>query len=691
MCLLDNYVVITKDDVVKKINDIVEYALKIATEQKMMKQKKRLFKIGETLRTRRLRAGLIGLVKSGKSSLLNALLRQEMLPTSIQPQTVLETVIIHSDQDQEELDCFDNDGNLRRSVAKGSGDIYKILLDHNDKARERKSYECAQFRLKSKFFFLDESESKSDILTLEISDTAGPDEAGNPDAFLKATAAIEDFSAFIIILNYRRMKSKSEVELLEHIQTINPRLLDLHDRFLFIVNAIDAYYADGNKDSVAPEDVSRYVARYLTDALRVQIPEDRIITFSAKWALKCQSFLATDVDGFPDADYFEALSLYSKIRSVQSKQFQKPSRDNKVVVLKFLNRFSHVTELEEELQQMLVKFGLNILYASAADDTRALVNGLIEHMNASVNKSKIMISEKSRLYTNFEERLANIPGETIELKQKVYHSISNRVDEKFDGLIDAMVDTLMNNISHHIYVSVNKQQVHIELGYEGYLKTLEELPKLSKQLCIDKWKTLVFELKKFLESEVNSLFPTTRNFEVSVDDHMFQFYHFQPQIPMKFKSSDFAKDLFRKSEDKMSLYETVAVEDGWWYTVYKAKPLERDLFLLDRKTVTDLAASLSKEWMKDFKTHADGKMKQLRDASLDRAVKKIEAVEEENIGYVQQGYEAARSKLQSLGDEVGVLEEGLKQLDHGKKELDQVWSEYKQNISKATRLPVESK
>ena len=674
---------------VKKINDIVEYALKIATEQNMVKQKKRLFNIGKTLRTRRLRAGLIGLVKSGKSSLLNALLRQEMLPTSIQPQTVLETVIIHSDQDQEELDCFYKDGNLS-TVAKGSSDIYKILLDHNDKAREKKSYECAQFRLKSKFFFLDESESKSDILTLEISDTAGPDEAGNPDAFLKTTAAIEDFSAFIIILNYRRMKSKSEVELLEHIQTINPRLLDLHDRFLFVVNAIDAYYADGNKDSVAPEDVSRYVARYLTDALRVQIPEDRIITFSAKWALKCQSFLATDVDGLSDADYFEALSLYSKIRDVPSKQFQKPSRDNKVVVLKFLNRFSHVTELEEELQQMLVKFGLNILYASAADDTRALVNGLIEHMNASVNKSKIMISEKSRLYTNFEERLANIPGETIELKQKVYHSISNRVDEKFDGLIDAMADTLMNVTSHHIYVSVNKQQVHIELGYEEYLKALEELPKLSKQLCIDKWKTLVFELKKFLESEVNSLFPTTRNFEVSVNDDMFQFYHFQPQIPMKFKSSDFAKELFRKSDGKISLYETVAVEDSW-YTVYKAERIKKDLFELDCKAVTDLAASLSKEWMKDFKTHADGKMKQLRDASLDRAVKKIEAVEKENIDYVQQGYEAARSKLQSLGDEVGVLEEGLKQLDHGKKELDQVWSEYKQNISKATRLPVENK
>ena len=44
----------------------------------------------------KLQAGMVGLMKSGKSSVLNALMRNATLPVAIQAETAVEVRIIHS-------------------------------------------------------------------------------------------------------------------------------------------------------------------------------------------------------------------------------------------------------------------------------------------------------------------------------------------------------------------------------------------------------------------------------------------------------------------------------------------------------------------------------------------------------------------------------------------------------------------
>jgi len=58
--------------------------------------------------------------------------------------------------------------------------------------------------------------------SLEISDTAGPDEAGATDTTLRSLLTMERLSLFIIVLNYRRMKSQQELDLLTHAPPRSP-------------------------------------------------------------------------------------------------------------------------------------------------------------------------------------------------------------------------------------------------------------------------------------------------------------------------------------------------------------------------------------------------------------------------------------------------------------------------------------
>ena len=99
--------------------------------------------------------------------------------------------------------------------------------------------------------------------TLQISDTAGPNEAGAVDATTKSKEAMKRLSAFIIVLNYRALKDQGEIHLLTHLRDHHSQLLEAEERFLFVVNVIDAYHEKAHRDkySIHPQDVPRYMSR----------------------------------------------------------------------------------------------------------------------------------------------------------------------------------------------------------------------------------------------------------------------------------------------------------------------------------------------------------------------------------------------------------------------------------------------
>ena len=395
----------------------------------------------------RLQAGVVGLLKSGKSTTLNALMKTRLLPDMVQPETAADVHIVHSTKEGHKYGLLLDDRN--NETASGSDEIYKKLRQYNEMARKGEWLPHDSLTLRIPLPFLREHEFN---FSLEIYDTAGPEQAGSTDATLKSLSTMERLSVFIIILNYRRMKSQQEIDLLTHLQNYHPQLLETHDRFLFVVNAIDAYYEDGDKNSIHPKDVREYVQIYLQERLHVKVPTERIVLFSAKWALRSHLW-SKDARHLSYIDYISALTLSAKIQNKDlSKNMYIFSLENKKVVashhLGHLKDFSGIGELEQKLYQMLGINGPVILYKGAIDDTTAHISTLKKHIKGEKVKCNITATTTA---LHLHEQLSEHLSERVKTNQQRMHKLSKQFHDNLEKSIHRWAT--QKDLSEKVYSS----------------------------------------------------------------------------------------------------------------------------------------------------------------------------------------------------------------------------------------------
>ena len=229
--------------------------------------------------------GVVGMTKSGKSTVLNSLLGKSYLPSSIQPQTAKEVSIIH-DPDNPDGVLYSIDEKERHELARGKEDIAQKILSLNSAERySRSSYD--KLVLRAPLVFLEGIKN----VRLELSDTPGLNEAGV--TFIKASeTAVREKVAYIIILHVSTMKNIGESRLFKNLRHYHPELLSKLDRVLIIVNAYDLTFMDDSSESIKSKGISKYVSDYLKDSkiLGETISPEHIIPFSGKWALKAQEW-----------------------------------------------------------------------------------------------------------------------------------------------------------------------------------------------------------------------------------------------------------------------------------------------------------------------------------------------------------------------------------------------------------------
>ena len=403
-------------------------------------------------------------MKSGKSSVLNALMKSETLPVAIQAETAVEVRIIHSTKYQHRNGVlFGRNDHSYEMIAESSDNIKERLREFNKIARNestgnettREALPYKSFVLRTPFPFLRDFKMKH---TLQISDTAGPNEAGAVNATMKSKEAMKRLSAFIIVLNYRALKDQGEIHLLTHLRDHHSHLLETKGRFLFVVNQIDAYHeeAHGDKYSIPPHNVPTYVQKYLKDNLGVEVSVEFIVPFSAKWALKSHLW-SKNPASMSDVEYFSAMQLSCKFLGTEpTKGLRVPNEHNKIVVLNGLKLFSKIGDLEAKLHQMLGSHGPEILYKGAIDDAVRHVNALTEHIekekvNCNIGATqtdlqlhKDLKEELDTAVAAFKERRPQIP---LEVDKKITPQLISWTNELTECIHDKMVSLKLNEQS----------------------------------------------------------------------------------------------------------------------------------------------------------------------------------------------------------------------------------------------------
>ncbi len=270
------------------------------------------------------RVAVVALAKSGKSTLVNALLGADLLPTSNVPETAQVVRVRHRGEA--------GSGRLLRAdrtVAAGDGEIRAHLRGLNQARRaqaqgaapERSRCDGTPLTPPSPRFagrgrtdnggpkgsgdgtagldgsgwiasggelvleapLLAIADRPIGALPFEILDTPGPNEAGAEELRAEVDRLLGEADVVIYLLDYTKLRTEEERGLFERLQQLRPELLArIGERLFFAVNKIDQENSRGLSQAETRD--------YVSAALREQLPglrlaPERVLLLSAQQAL----------------------------------------------------------------------------------------------------------------------------------------------------------------------------------------------------------------------------------------------------------------------------------------------------------------------------------------------------------------------------------------------------------------------
>ena len=268
---------------------------------------------------------VVGTMKAGKSTSINAIVGQEVLPNRALPMTALPTLVTHALGQIEPVLYFNHTrplielshkllnelGNINTSVGnnrypflgseagvnlstklkhnngfnfqekyKGQLEIFDFLHELNDLMRMAKELKVeppyAEYqsvdnlpRIEVEFYHL--KHSNEGYGRLSILDTPGPNEFGQSDALKKVfQMQLRQASAVLLVMDYTQLNSESDGALRQEVDSIKE---DLGDRLFVLVNKFD----NASKNTMNKEQTRSYVATNLLG----DVPEDKVFPVSS--------------------------------------------------------------------------------------------------------------------------------------------------------------------------------------------------------------------------------------------------------------------------------------------------------------------------------------------------------------------------------------------------------------------------
>eukprot|EP00798_Chlamydomonas_sp_ICE-L_P018264 gene18264-24718_t len=206
---------------------------------------------------------VLALTKSGKSTLINALLSSEAMPMNNVPETARLVRIVHSPASLITLQEGDKH-------YKGAPAVMHRLQELNSQARCHDSVSSPTASMPPHTAFTLGSPgaafpSPDDILLIQapitalseydtiakpedpprlcLLDTPGPNEAGEEKLKFQVERLLDDVDAVLYLLDYTKLKTQEEEGMLRRLKEINPRLLKrLAQRLFFVVNKVDSMH-----------------------------------------------------------------------------------------------------------------------------------------------------------------------------------------------------------------------------------------------------------------------------------------------------------------------------------------------------------------------------------------------------------------------------------------------------------------
>ncbi|MBU2737688.1 dynamin family protein [Acidithiobacillus concretivorus] len=418
---------------------------------------------------------VVATMSAGKSTLINAMLGNDLLPAANEATTATITRIIDDEQVKGKFKAkrFDEMGNILESEENIG--LEKLKIWNQQEGTFRIDIEGDIVAIE-----------KRDNVRLVLTDTPGPNNSQNDEHRRKTMEFIQDSRRnplILYILNGTQLSTHDDKILLNLVaKQMSEGGKQSKDRFIFVVNKMDAFDPEKGEDpSKTLDNVRNYlksngilnplvypVSAYLTGLIRK--PHDG---HSRKERCDFQG-LADLFSEQPCMNLVQYMPITSRVKRTLSEKKYTPLMVSsglpavEVMIDEYIDKYNLPHRLKRAYDALLqsIKVGLNEahLIEQLNDDQKVLDQLLTEIQELKNRKKKSFDSETYKENINKDGK--HLPQSTVDLLVKIeadHKNYTKHISERFDGGVDVkkanmMVREVEEDLNAHYQQLINEYE-----------------------------------------------------------------------------------------------------------------------------------------------------------------------------------------------------------------------------------------
>lgn len=388
---------------------------------------------------------VVATMSAGKSTLINSLLRQKLMPAKQEACTATITKIKDNDADCFMAKVYDKDGTLIQTHAE---------LTYETMEQLNANPSVSRIQVEGNIPFV-----TADDVSLVLVDTPGPNNSRDPEHKAATYRMLSESSKPLVlyIMNATQLAVNDDYNLLSHVaESMKVGGKQSRDRFIFVVNKLD----DFKKGEDSVEAAITKVRDYLKDN---GIENPNIYPVSALTALNIRTILANSDDDNDD-DVYEAKGKVRKFNRNEEMHFEK---------------YAPLTpSMRGEVEDMLAK-----AVAEGDDNQQALIHAGIVPIEAAIRMYVQKYAKTAKIKNIVDTFIKKL--ESTQSFEKTKQEIATNRDEQKEIL--AQIDVIKKKLASGEDAKKFKTQIE-QINYD------KEISKLAQSVIVAAQKKITKQL-----------------------------------------------------------------------------------------------------------------------------------------------------------------------------------------------------
>lgn len=388
---------------------------------------------------------VVATMSAGKSTLINSLLRQKLMPAKQEACTATITKIKDNDADCFMAKVYDKDGILIQTHAE---------LTYETMEQLNANPSVSRIQVEGNIPFV-----TADDVSLVLVDTPGPNNSRDPEHKAATYRMLSESSKPLVlyIMNATQLAVNDDYNLLSHVaESMKVGGKQSRDRFIFVVNKLD----DFKKGEDSVEAAITKVRDYLKDN---GIENPNIYPASALTALNIRTILANSDDDNDD-DVYEAKGKVRKFNRNEEMHFEK---------------YAPLTpSMRGEVEDMLAK-----AVAEGDDNQQALIHAGIVPIEAAIRMYVQKYAKTAKIKNIVDTFIKKL--ESTQSFEKTKQEIATNRDEQKEIL--AQIDVIKKKLASGEDAKKFKTQIE-QINYD------KEISKLAQSVIVAAQKKITKQL-----------------------------------------------------------------------------------------------------------------------------------------------------------------------------------------------------